>query len=221
MARFTRAVSAWEGGERVGAWPSAEDAARWLREERGWPRANRERVYGAASGLRRSAYGYEWRFEGEGKRPHGAANGDDPRLYKTWARIRARVAEGGRACEAWEMYDEFREWAESHGYEAGMSVARRDYELPDGPDNTYFAWPSEGCGYVSQPRRKPVARRSPDGRVATYPSIYEASAALVAAGEGNASGDINATSRNICKCLKGKTMSAYGYRWSYLDPRDR
>ena len=224
--KFSRGVDAYRDGTRVMSFATTKDAAAWLRGH-GHPRAARSRVYDAASGVRKSAYGYEWRLTGAPKRAYGTAKGDDRRLYRIWADIKARVtdpsdksyrhegARGVRVCDEWLGYDGFREWSESHGYADGLVLMRRDLSGDYCPDNCAWERPLLGRGHALPHLRKPVIRRDGEGRVTRYGSVTEAAVALVAEGRGHCRGDVLMTAGNICRNLVRDTSVAYGSVWWY------
>lgn len=229
--RFTRGVRAYRDGSFFMEWGSSREAAEWLRRH-GKPKADRARVYGAASGLRKSAYGFTWELVGEGKREYGSAKDDDARLYRIWADMKAHVYdpsdgsykhEGGagiRVCDEWQGYDGFRAWAEEHGYSEGKVLMRRDLAGDYEPGNCSWDEPLLGSGYAAAHRRLPVIRRDKDGRVTRYGSETEAAIALVAEGNGNRNGNVKMTASNIWVCLKRKTSKAYGSAWWFEGDED-
>lgn len=58
---------------------------------------------------------------------------------------------------------------------------------------------------VSPFQNIPIVSYKDDKKVKEYKSVKEASE------------DVNGLSTNIVKCLKGKTKSAYGYQWTYIE----
>lgn len=229
--KFSRGADAYKDGELVMSFATTNEATAWLREH-GWPRATRERVYDAATGLRKSAYGYEWRLTGDPKRAYGSARGDDRRLYRIWSDMKARVtdpsdksyrhegARGVRVCGEWIGYDGFRAWAESHGYGEGLILARRDLSGDYSPENCSWERPLLGRGHALTHLRRPVIRQDSDGRVTRYGSETEAAIALVDEGRGNPSGDIPMTVSNISCNLRRRSFSAYGSVWWYEGDED-
>ena len=224
--KFSRGVDAYRDGVLEMSFATTKEAAEWLREH-GRPKASRAIVYRAASGARRSAYGYTWKLAGRPKREYGSAKGDDQRLYGIWANMKSRVtdplndsyehegAEGVKVCDEWLGYDGFREWAESHGYADGMILARRDLAGDYCPENCAWERPLLDRGHAMTHLRKPVIRRDAEGRVTRYGSETEAAIALIAEGRGNVRGDVTMTVSNIHCNLARRTSVAYGSVWWY------
>lgn len=229
--KFSRGVDAYRDGERVMSFATTKEAAEWLRGH-GRPKATRGRVYDAASGIRKSAYGYTWKLTGRAKREYGSAKGDDSRLYRIWADIKARVtdpsdksykhegAKGVRVCDEWAGYDGFRAWAETHGYDEGLILARRDLSGDYCPENCAWERPLLDRGHAMTHLRKPVIRRDAEGRVTRYGSETEAAIALIAEGRGNVRGDVTMTVSNIHCNLTRRTSVAYGSVWWYEGDED-
>ena len=205
--KFSRGVDAYRDGELVMSFATTNEAAEWLREH-GRPRATRARVYDAASGVRKSAYGYTWRLTGRPKREYGSAKDDDRRLYVIWSNMKSRVtdprndsykhegAKGIRVCDEWGSYDGFRAWAESSGYSEGLILARRDLAGDYCPENCAWERPLLDRGHALANQRKPVIRRDAEGR-------------------GNVRGDVTMTMSNIHCNLVRRTSVAYGSVWWY------
>ena len=229
--KFSRGVDAYQDGERVMSFVTTKEAEAWLREH-GRPKATRGRVYDAASGIRKSAYGYTWKLTGRAKREYGSAKGDDSRLYRIWADIKARVtdpsdksykhegAKGIAVCDEWLGYDGFREWAESYGYDDGLILVRRDLSGDYCPENCSWGKPLLGRGHALTHQRKPVIRRDGEGHVTRYGSETEAAIALIGEGRGNPRGDVTMTISNIYNNLSRRTMTAYGSVWWYEGDED-
>lgn len=224
--KFSRGVDAFLDGKLAASFQSTREAEGWLREH-GHPKATRGRVYDAACGIRKSAYGYRWVLTGAPKRAYGTAKGDDRRLYGIWSNVKARVtdphdasyrhegAKGVRVCDEWLGYDGFREWAESHGYADGLVIERRDLSGDYCPENCAWVSPLLDRGHAMPHLRKPVIRRDEEGRVTRYGSETEAAIALISEGRGNVRGNIAMTVSNIHCNLSRRTSVAYGSVWWY------
>lgn len=229
--KFSRGVEAYKDGELAMSFATTSEAADWLREH-GRPKATRGRVYDAACGIRKSAYGFTWRLTGPEKRAYGSAKTDDKRLYKIWSRMKARVAdpnddsyqfEGGcgiEVCDGWQSYDGFKDWALASGYEEGRILARADLEKDYCPENCSWVDPLLGRGHALPHQRVPLVRRDERGVVTRYGSLTEAAIALVSEGRGHYLGDIFKTAGNIQSAAKGKSSIAYGSSWWYADDPD-
>ena len=76
---------------------------------------------------------------------HGCnRRGQRGRLYQIWAGMLARCRNmnydryGGRGiavCEEWQAFQDFKDWAESHGYESHLTIERDDYNGNYCPSN--------------------------------------------------------------------------------------
>lgn len=229
--KFSRGVDAYKDGELALSFATTKEAAVWLREH-GRPKASRAIVYRAASGARKSAYGYVWRLTGEPKRRYGSAKSDDGRLYGIWGNMKSRImdprndsykyegAKGVRVCDEWFGYDGFRDWAESHGYEDGLILVRHDLSGDYCPENCSWEKPLLDRGHALTHLMKPVIRRDGDGRVMRYGSETEAAIALIEEGRGNPRGDVTMTMSNIHCNLSRRTSTAYGSVWWYEGDED-
>lgn len=229
--KFSRGVDAYKDGELFMSFPTTAEAVMWLRGH-GWPKAVRQNVCGAATGIQRTAYGFTWKSTGPAKRPYGSAKGDDRRLYNIWADMKSRVtdpandsykyegARGVSVCDEWQGYDGFRAWAESHGYADGLVIERRDLSGDYCPENCSWGNPLLGRGHALTHQRKPVIRRDGEGRVTRYGSETEAAIALIGEGRGNPRGDVTMTISNIYNNLSRRSMTAYGSVWWYEGDED-
>lgn len=86
---------------------------------------------------------------------HGCApKGKYPPLYQLWGNMKKRCTRpigvdceryakrGISVCEEWENdFAAFRDWAESHGYEHGLQIDRKDNDGNYEPDNCRFVTP--------------------------------------------------------------------------------
>ena len=96
---------------------------------------------------------------------HGeSVRGSRTPLYSLWAAMLDRCRNTNRwdakyyslkgitICKEWETFENFRDWAVSHGYEDGLSIERKDVNIGYCPENCTFIPVNE------QPKNKSTSR---------------------------------------------------------------
>lgn len=127
------------------------------------------------------------------------------RLYRVWdamlyrCRHHSRYAgQGITVCDAWNAYENFRDWALANGYQDNLTIDRIDNGGNYEPANCRWATRREQARNTRNNRS--VVRS--DGVVfATLAEAVEATAGAI--------------SQNITHCCRGRLKSTAGFGWSY------